>query len=415
MLNLFIYKCYNGYGDGMKKKWIILVSFILIVLVVISLFLFKENDPYKEKGYSDEEIEIISKLDKQDQEKILSYSYIEISKLVTVNGYRDHLFMDYIKYSQEHSDLSFDDVVSTLNQEEDQKKKLNEMSTLFGSHEQYQSERLERYIEYYQKHDGISTLDTVLVVNADVDMYDVAYDEFLIQLIQEPYFIVERVSRYMNYYNSNGYDASSVISHVNSNLDYDYYTNIQDTDLSKDTLMLVNKYYKLPSNYEPDDLVTIESNYGHYEIRSVAYENMKKMIDDASKEGMHLYAASPYRSYQTQYGLYNSYASSDGYANADRYSARAGHSEHQTGLAIDFITPGGSLGSFVNSMEYSWMLDNCYKYGFILRYTYGKEHITGYVYEPWHYRYVGVDVATKIHEKDITFEEYYAYYLEEKE
>lgn len=398
----------------MKKKWIMLIIFILIVIVVIGLFLFKENDPYKEKGYSDEELELISKLSKEDQEKILSYPYIEISQLVATDGYRDHLLMNYIVYSQEHSDLSFKDVVSTLNQEEDQVKENNEMIALFDNHEQYQSDRLDRYVEYYQNHDGVSTLNTVLIVNADVDLYDVSYDDFIIDLINEPYFIVERIDRYMNYYNNNGYEASTIISNVNSNLDYDYYTNIQDSDLSKDTLMLVNKYYQLPSDYEPNDLVTIESSYGHYEIRSVVYENMKKMIDDASMEGMHLYAASPYRSYQTQAGLYQNYASSDGYANADRYSARAGHSEHQTGLAIDFITPGGSLGSFESSMEFSWMLANCYKYGFILRYPYGKEHITGYIYEPWHYRYVGVEVATEIHEKNITFEEYYAYYLEEK-
>lgn len=131
------------------------------------------------------------------------------------------------------------------------------------------------------------------------------------------------------------------------------------------------------------------------------------MCKDALKENIKLYGGSGYRSYSTQSGLYNHYVKEDGKANADTYSARPGHSEHQTGLAIDIVT---SKGGFVyeNYQEYKWLIKNSYKYGFILRYPKGKENITGYMYEPWHYRYLGTDIATEIHNLNITYEEYVA-------
>ena len=91
---------------------------------------------------------------------------------------------------------------------------------------------------------------------------------------------------------------------------------------------------------------------------------------------------------------------------------RAGYSEHQTGLALDIVTYGASMDTFENTDEFKWLSDNAYKYGFILRYPKGKEKLTGYSYESWHYRYVGKDVAKKIHDLDITYDEYYAYYIE---
>ena len=95
----------------------------------------------------------------------------------------------------------------------------------------------------------------------------------------------------------------------------------------------------------------------------------------------------------------------------DRFSARAGYSEHQTGLALDVIAPGGTLNGFKNTQQFVWMRDNAHRFGFILRYGDGMEYITGYKFEPWHYRYVGVEAATFIYENDLTFEEYYAYYV----
>ncbi len=129
------------------------------------------------------------------------------------------------------------------------------------------------------------------------------------------------------------------------------------------------------------------------------------MQADANAVGLSLSIVSGYRSYVTQRNTYNNYVARDGQAVADTYSARPGHSEHQTGLAIDV---NSLLVSFENTPEGQWLKDNCYKYGFILRYPKGKDSITGYMYEPWHFRYVGNSLAEQLYNSGdwITLEEY---------
>ena len=159
-----------------------------------------------------------------------------------------------------------------------------------------------------------------------------------------------------------------------------------------DGVLVVNKTYSLPADYYPGDL-TAECD--------TAYMTMKAA---AAEEGLHLYISSGFRSYDTQDVIYNRYVANDGRANADRYSARPGHSEHQTGLAIDL---NGVLDSFGETAEGKWVAAHAHEYGFILRYPKGKEPQTGYMYEPWHIRYVGVEVATAIFESGLCLEEYY--------
>ena len=180
--------------------------------------------------------------------------------------------------------------------------------------------------------------------------------------------------------------------------------------------MIVNKYYYLEKNYYYGELVKMDSKYDNQNsnmLNSIAYEAFKKLVDQAEIEGYHIRNNSAYRSYDTQNSLYNNYKKNNGISYADKWSARPGFSEHQTGLALDVgVESKYSVGKFENSREFTWMKENSYKYGFILRYPKGKEYITGYSYEPWHYRYVGVDAATYIYENNITFEEYYAYFVE---
>lgn len=163
-----------------------------------------------------------------------------------------------------------------------------------------------------------------------------------------------------------------------------------------DGVLVVNKTYSLPADYYPGDL-TPECD--------AAYMKMKAA---AAAEGLHLYISSGFRSYDTQDVIYNRYVANDGRANADRYSARPGHSEHQTGLAIDL---NGVSDSFGNTAEGKWVAAHAHEYGFILRYPKGKEAQTGYMYEPWHIRYIGtansVAVATAIYESELCLEEYY--------
>ena len=117
---------------------------------------------------------------------------------------------------------------------------------------------------------------------------------------------------------------------------------------------------------------------------------------------------SGYRSYQTQQNLYNRYLQKDPQNVVDTYSARAGHSEHQTGLAIDVSSNNSDMITFEVSPSFKWMKENAHLYGYILRYQKGKEDITGYKYEPWHYRYVGKEIATLLYQTGLTFDEYVA-------
>ncbi len=158
-------------------------------------------------------------------------------------------------------------------------------------------------------------------------------------------------------------------------------------------ILIVNKSYPLPKDYRPDnDELTPET--------SNAFEKMRV---DAQAEGLNLYISSGFRSYEYQAQLYQRYADRDGYEKADTYSARAGYSEHQTGLAFDLNTIDDS---FANTPEGKWVAENCWKYGFILRYPKGKEVQTGYQYEPWHLRYLGEDMAKKVYDSGLCLEEY---------
>ena len=178
--------------------------------------------------------------------------------------------------------------------------------------------------------------------------------------------------------------------------------------------ILVNKHNYLTEDYVPENLENINSSYALSNMKMVseaknAFENLSK---DAAKQNLKVIAMSTYRSYEYQVDLYNRYVKTDGKEAADTYSGRPGNSEHQTGLAIDVTTYNAKQqGDFEKTDEFTWMTNNAYKYGFILRYPKDKENITGYSYEPWHYRYVGKKVAEEIHNLGITYDEYYEYYL----
>lgn len=180
--------------------------------------------------------------------------------------------------------------------------------------------------------------------------------------------------------------------------------------------VLVNRKRNLPENYVPEDLVTLGevptvlSNPEVNQLRSAAYEALKEMFTAASETGNELHARSGYRSYYTQSSLYSSYVNSYGKAAADKYSAKPGQSEHQTGLSIDITCEAVNYKldtAFAETEEGKWVAENAHNYGFIIRYPKGKEKITGYEYEPWHIRYLGEDLAEKLYESGLTMEEYF--------
>lgn len=160
-----------------------------------------------------------------------------------------------------------------------------------------------------------------------------------------------------------------------------------------DGYLVVNKTYSLPSTYGSD-------------LTSQTKTAANEMFAAAKLEGLNIYLSSGYRSYATQKRLYNNYVNRDGKEKADTYSARPGHSEHQSGLAFDVNQINDS---FNNTPEAKWLANNCYKYGFILRYPEGKTNETGYKYESWHFRYVGKELAQKLYNNGdwITMETYF--------
>lgn len=355
----------------MRKKVLIIIVILLLGTTLFSLFFFTSkkkdksiNDLLMEEGYSDKEAELIlSKVCKDEYSDILELGY----------------------------DKSLIDILSSS---------------------EYDESKFTDYIEYYVKNKDANINDIITIVNSGYDLDDYPASSLLASLVKEKYYINDNVARYLDYGNSHDVDVKKVIGIVNSKADLGFYSTIYESNLNDGNLVLVNKFYRLKEDYAPSDLVILSGQYNrgvNNKMRKEAAEAFMQMVDAASLENIILYNSSAYRSYDYQDNLYNRYIQRDGKEAADKYSARPGHSEHQTGLSLDINYIGDE---FEGTDEANWLKKNAYKYGFILRFPKGKEDITGYKYEPWHYRYVGLDAAKIIYEDGITLEEYYAYYIE---
>ncbi len=183
--------------------------------------------------------------------------------------------------------------------------------------------------------------------------------------------------------------------------------------LNNQYFILINRENRLSENYVPDNLIEISSRFLNYaeddNLESTASEALNRMFNAAMEDGISLIGVSGYRSYDMQRRLYDTRMMREGEAQTRSYTAEAGASEHQTGLAIDILSDEYSVldEGFENTRAFKWLNENCYKYGFILRYLKGKEDITGYNYEPWHFRYIGnEEAAMEIMNRGLTFEEY---------
>lgn len=243
-------------------------------------------------------------------------------------------------------------------------------------------------------------------------------NDYIISLLKEKYFLEKNVNNYLEYKAKNKKKSySDIVAIVNVHADKDWYDNktVKETDLSKGNLILVNKFNYLKNDFEPNEITDIDINYSYANNRTSKETNDAyiEMAKAAKKDNIILLVNSSYRTYERQEQIYKEFYYSKGISYADAYAARAGYSEHQTGLAIDIFTSGRSTTSdFEESDAFKWLSVNAHKYGFILRYPKGKEYLTGYSYESWHYRYLGIDTATKVYNSGLTYDEYYAYYLE---
>lgn len=270
-----------------------------------------------------------------------------------------------------------------------------------------------KFLKLEYSKEEFSIIDKLSIEDKDY-LLTLDYNRRIPKLISEKYFIEKNLKRYINLFNKES-DLTRIVSIVNVGADNDFYTNTKKTDINKKELMLTNKYNSLDETYDSTDMVTVSNRYSYGEnqmLTSATFDAFKRMFDDAKKENLTLIVNSSYRSYTEQDEIYEKYKKNKGEEYADSIAARPGFSEHQTGYAIDLITYGATSSTFEETDEFRWLQNNAYKYGFILRYPKDKEYLTGYSYESWHYRYVGLNAAKTIHDENITFDEYYAYYIE---
>jgi len=347
----------------LKKGRIFIASLILITIIIIG---FNTNNiveyfNLKSLNYSNNSIKLI----KENDLNIESYSET-LDKIIDT----EHFNKNNIKYYLEIEYQQKSNFLENVNKLIKIGYNSNEINTIY---------------------DKISNID--LLLNND-------YNKNILNITNVDYYKEENLERYLNYEDDN------IVLDVNMNLDYEFYSH--DIEVSNvDNLVIVNKYYKLSKDYIPE-LVTVNKKYAINERQQLTKDTkdaFEKMCEDARIEDIYIYSGSAYRSYSYQNTLYNNRVKSDGLEYANKTAAKAGYSEHQTGLAMDILN-----GKFEyldsDDKEYQWLIDNSYKYGFILRYPEGKEQITGYAYEPWHFRYLTIELATQLKEKNITYEEY---------
>ena len=380
-------------GDNMKKrkrkinkKRILILILFLLIILSIGIYLIVP----KRYGYQKDVINVFKEDNYYEKIKETKKYSKTLETAVIENNYKEEYFDEYL-------DINYVEEENFIN-------------------------NINRLLDLGYKNKDINTFYEKVPKSIDVITSN-KYDKNIINYISLDYFKEENLDRYIKYdfidtksvYDTTilkeKYNYEDTVTFVNAYLDKDYYSN--DIPLSKDKAskldVIVNKYYKLDKDYEPEDLTVINSKFasGTQKLRKEAADKFEEMASDMLKENLKIYAGSTYRSYSYQEGLYNRYVKKDGFKEAETYSARAGYSEHQLGLAVDIVNGKWNYLS-EGDKEYTWLINNSYKYGFILRYPHESEYITGYVFEDWHFRYLGIDLATKVYESKLTYDEYLA-------
>lgn len=368
-----------------KKKKILILIIVIILIPSLVYILMPKN-----YGYNKKAIEVFKENDLYEQIKDKKIYSKTLEEAINQNSFNKEYFLEYldIKYIDDKNFIS----------------NINKLLNL-----------------------GYSSKDINAIYNKIPDsvniIIDSKYNKDIINIMNLSYFKIDNLKRYLDYdimdvksiYDISNikkdFNYEDVVTYVNANLDKEYYSSdnlISNEDASKIDV-LVNKYHKLDENYEPSDLTIIDSKYasGTQKLRKEAQIKFEEMASDMAKENLKIYAGSTYRSYTYQKGLYDRYVKKDGFAAAETYSARSGYSEHQLGLAVDIVNDKWDYLS-ENDKEYDYLVKNSYKYGFILRYPRGSEYVTGYMFEDWHFRYLGIELATKVFNSGLTYDEYIA-------
>ena len=243
-------------------------------------------------------------------------------------------------------------------------------------------------------------------------------NDTIVGLVKEKYFLEKNLDRYLAYIEEEEEDnLTDVVAIVNVNADHKWYEEELETDTSLNEQMIVNKFYALSEDYTPENLVSIPLDYsygteGENQLIEYAYDKFLDLWQAAHDEGFYLMVTSSYRDYASQKEIYDYRKATQGERKADETAARPGHSEHQTGLVVDMTsTTEPSATDFSESEAYKWLKEHAHEFGFIERYPADKEYLTGYSPESWHWRYVGIEAATVMHEENIIYDEYYAFYI----
>ena len=358
-----------------KKTFKLFFSFIFIVgLLSCSYFIY--NKYFKEK-------EITSEVNKLMLENDISTEkYSKTLEYVLLNNLYDEAYLD------EYSDIEYND----------NKNFANILTTFLplgysGKEINYIFKLSNKNIEKLSKSEYIDITNYYNISNFNVDNID----------------------RYNQYYESNNYSYQDVVTYVNINLDLKAYSVTKEVEDPNNLLVLVNKYNFLPNNYKPEDLTYVPGAYGNnVPMREVIKEPFLELQKAAEEEiGIILKPTTAFRDQSFQNTLYNNYVAKDGVEAADTYSARPGFSEHQTGLAIDLKNTLISSSTRLNDSDFEWLSNNAHRFGFIIRYPKEKVDITGYQFENWHIRYVGLNIAKTIYENNLTLEEYIDLYITE--
>ena len=277
--------------------------------------------------------------------------------------------------------------------------------------------------EYKLTSKGYSLEDTNVLLdklseNSISSLINQDKNDTIVGLVKEKYFLEKNLDRYLAYIEEEEEDnLTDVVAIVNVNADHKWYEEELETDTSLNEQMIVNKFYALSEDYTPENLVSIPLDYsygteGENQLIEYAYDKFLDLWQAAHDEGFYLMVTSSYRDYASQKEIYDYRKATQGERKADETAARPGHSEHQTGLVVDMTsTTEPSATDFSESEAYKWLKEHAHEFGFIERYPADKEYLTGYSPESWHWRYVGIEAATVMHEENITYDEYYAFYI----
>lgn len=367
----------------------------LILLFLTLTILSACSNKYHRLGYKNNEVSIINSLSEDNQVFFDEYDE-NLAKILTSKNFNEDNLDTYILFSKF---IDGERIVDLVNDEVISKSNYAVIKRL-TSNDDFNIDYLNEYLDKYKT---IKDTDTVIkLVNEDIK----GDNSLISELVKDKYYIANNLDKYIKYYSKDKTIRENV-EYVNT---LNYLTYFEDNFYAEPdiygVLVQVNKFYYLGESYNPKDLVEL-GNYGLGQLRKIAYDAYVNMREAARKDGMSFYVTSAYRSYEKQVDLYNNYLQIDKQEDVDIYSARPGFSDHQSGYTVDILQEGSDFDTFYKTDASEWLKENAYKYGFICRYPEGKQDITGYEYEPWHYRYVGVYTATYIHNTGITYDEYY--------